>query len=90
MPKSTIGKLISKKEKLFYFCKVANHFPLWWNTEVQRECCSRENEKTIINLAGRKTQKVSKKYLSIFKIILKEIILLFVSHCATTPKSLES
>ena len=90
MPKSTIRKLISEKEKLIYFCKLINHFPLWWNTEVQRECCSRENEKTIINLAGRKTQKVSKKYISIFKIILKEITLLFVSQCATTPKSLES
>ena len=90
MPKSTIRKLISKKEKLFYFCKGINHFPLWWNAEVQREYCFRENEKTIINLAGRKTQKASKKYISIFKIILKEITLLFVSHCVTIPKSLES
>ena len=63
MPKSTIRKLISKKEKLFYFCKVIKHFPLWWNTGVQTECCFRENEKNIINLAGRKTQKVSKKYM---------------------------
>ena len=70
--------------------KVINHFPLWWNTGVQRECCFRENEKIVINLAGRKNQKVSKKYISTFKIILKEIILLFASHCATAPKSLES
>ena len=59
MPKSTIRKLISKKEKLFYFCKVINHFPLWWNTGVQRESVLEEMN----NLAGRKTQKISKKYI---------------------------
>ena len=60
MPKSTIRKLISKKEKVFQFYKVMNHFPLWGNTGVQTEWCFSENEKNIINLAGRKTQKSPK------------------------------
>ena len=67
MAKSTIRKLISKKEKLFYFCKVINHFPLWWNTEVQRESVLEDMNKLSLILLGERPKKSPK---SIFKTIL--------------------
>ena len=54
MPKSAIRKLISKKEKLFYFCKAINHFPLWWNTGVQRESVLEEMNKLSLILLGER------------------------------------
>ena len=67
MPKSTIRKLISKKEKLFYFCKVISHFPLWWNTGVQRENVLEEMNKLSLILLGERPKKSPK---NIFKTIL--------------------
>ena len=68
MPKSTIRKLISKKEKLFYFCKVINHFPLWWNTGVQRESVLEKMNKLSLILFGERPKNLQKIYLKQFYI----------------------
>ena len=68
MPKSTIRKLISKKEKLFYFCKVINHFPLWWNTGVQRESVLEKMNKLSLILLGERPKNLQKVYLKQFYI----------------------
>ena len=68
MPKSTIRKLISKKEKLFYFCKVINHFPLWWNTGVQRESVLEKMNKLSLILLGERPKNLQKIYLKQFYI----------------------
>ena len=60
MPKSAMRKLISKKEKLFYFCKVINHFPLWWNKGVQRQCCLEKMKKLSLILQGERPKKSTK------------------------------
>ena len=68
MPKSAIRKLISKKEKLFYFCKAINHFPLWWNTGVQRESVLEEMNKLSLILLGERPKNLQKIYLKQFYI----------------------
>ena len=67
MPKSTIRKLISKKEKLFYFCKVINHFPLWWNMGVQRESVLEEMKKLSLILQGERLKKSPKSKFQFLK-----------------------